>query len=70
MRSPGMPRVIGLFLIFCALLALTASPALAQSFAVFSARHDAARGQVVLVGSGVRSDTRILRNEAPLPRRR
>lgn len=70
MRSLGMQWVIRLTLTFCALLALTASPALTQSFVVFSARHDAARSQVVLVGSGVRSDTRILRNETLLPRRR
>lgn len=67
---PGMQRVIRLTLTCCALLVLAASPAPAQSFVVSSARDDAAQSQVVLVDSGVRSDERILRNEAPLPRRR
>ena len=62
-----MQRILRLTLTFCALLALAASPAVAQSFVVFSARHDAAAGQVVLVGSGFRADMRILLNGAPLP---
>jgi len=61
-----MQRIVRLTLTLCALLALAASPAVAQSFVVFSARHDAASSQVVLVGSGFRADMRILLNGAPL----
>ncbi|MCC6992294.1 MAG: collagen-like protein [Acidobacteria bacterium] len=62
-----MQRIVRLSLTLCALLVLAASPAFAQSFVVFSARHDAAAGQVVLIGSGFRADMRILLNGAPLP---
>lgn len=62
-----MQRIARHTLTVCALLALTASPVFAQQFVVFSARHDAAASQVVLVGSGFRADMRILLNGAPLP---
>jgi hypothetical protein len=62
-----MQRIARLTLTFCAMLALTASPAFAQQFVVFSARHDAAASQVVLIGAGFRADMRILLNGAPLP---
>jgi len=62
-----MQRILRLTSFLGALLALSASPAFAQQFVVFSARHDAANGQVVLVGSGFRADMRILLNGAPLP---
>ena len=62
-----MQRIARLTLTFCAMLALTASPAFAQSFVIFSARHDAAARQVVLVGAGFRADMRILLNGALLP---
>ncbi len=50
-----------------ALVVLTSAPAFADQFVVFSARHDAAASQVVLVGSGFRSDMRIVLNGGALP---
>lgn len=61
-----MQRIARLTVTLCALLALAASPAVAQQFVVFSARHDATASQVVLVGSGFRADMRILLNGAAL----
>jgi hypothetical protein len=43
-----------------------ASTASAQSFIVFSARHDAATNQLTLIGGGFKSDMRVLMNGAPL----
>lgn len=61
-----MQRIARLTVTLCALLALAASPAVAQQFVVFSARHDATASQVVLVGAGFRADMRILLNGAAL----
>ena len=48
-------------------MVLTSATAFADQFVVFSARHDAAASQVVLVGSGFRSDMRIVLNGGALP---
>ena len=46
---------------------LTVAPAAAQNFVVFSAQHDAVKGELVLVGVGFRHDTKVLLNNAVLP---
>ncbi len=61
---PSFARVTSLL---CAMVALTSGPAFADQFVLFSARHDAVARQVVLVGSGFRSDMRIGLNGAALP---
>ena len=67
MNSPGVRPIARLACLLSATLALTAGSAFADQFVLFSARHDAAARQVVLIGSGFRSDMRIGLNGVALP---
>lgn len=53
--------------LLCALLTFATGTAFADQFLIFSARHDVATSEVVLIGAGFRSDMRILLNGATLP---
>lgn len=48
------------------LVASMVTPAFADQFVVFSARHEAATGQVVVVGSGFRANMRVVMNGVAL----